>query len=155
MLRRLLIAALLVCVVLLGSDAYAIACELSCASEARQPQHEFHESERSHSHHHYSNAVSESAHSHAPALQTERNEDSTILNGGRVSRPLAGCAAADRVTLNVQVVAQSNRLSHSVPVMVEGHVSLDWFMTHQTPAEFESPPRTTFAPQSSSTPLRI
>jgi hypothetical protein len=150
MLRQLLVAMLMLCVILLGSNAYALVCEWSCAAEAHHPQRD---PEGSHSHHH-SNAVSKSAHSHLQALQTQRKEDVAFLSEGGVPHPVAGCAAADRVTLNVQAIAQSNTATHSLAALEEGNVSLGRFMTHQTPSEFDSPPHSTTS-QHSSTPLRI
>jgi hypothetical protein len=148
--RRLQIAVLLVGVVLLGLDAQALACELSCAAETHQSQHE-----SQHSHHH-SGAVSESAdplpHLHTAHLAND--DDHIIVVDQRPSHPLPGCAAADRVTLSVSVIAQPSVLSHSVTALVEDNVRANR-LAHQSPAEFDSPPYICSAPKHNFSPLRI
>lgn len=149
MLRQPLITVLLLGVVFLGSDAQALACELSCATEAHQSQHG---SAHRHSH---PDAVSElgNLQPHAHAAQREASDDFTFVADQHVSRPLPTCAASDRVTLSAQVIVQLNTLSCSAAV-VNNSMSADRLLAHHSPTEFESPPCISFAPNNSS-PLRI
>lgn len=156
MLRQALVAALLAGVALLGLDAQALACDLSCAAEAQQSRHD---SGHKHSHHH-SDAASESAdlqvHTHAlQAVGKGDKGDIAFTTDQHVPVPPPGCVAADRVTLNVQIANQAPEPLYHVAALVDSHVSAERLMVHRSPSEFDSPPYAPSASHHSSTPLRI
>ena len=147
MLRQALITVLLAGVALLGSDAQALACELSCAAEAHPAQRD---SDHRHAHHH-SDAVSGSMDLQPHAMHSMGNEQ--LAPDQASLAPPPGCAAADHVALNVQVAKQAPAPSYHV--LVDSHVSAGWLMAHHSPSEFDSPPSLSSASHHSSTPLRI
>lgn len=148
MVRQVQIALLLVCVFLLGSDVQALACELSCAAEGHQSQRD---SAQSHSHHH-SSAILDSADVQSQVPPSKGSI--TFITDQHDLHSVPGCAAADRVTLSVPVIAQANTVSHLMAAVVEDN-SRQRPLPSGRPAEFGSPPHIRSVSQHNPTPLRI
>jgi hypothetical protein len=150
MVRQLQIALLLVCVFLLGSDVQTLACELSCAADTHQSQHD---PTQNHSHRH-SSAVSDSADLQPKVPQATAKGTFASITDQHDPHSTPGCAAADHVTLSVPVIAHSNTVSHSIAAIIEDNTN-PIHLAHRSAAEFDSPPQARSAPQHRPTPLRI